>query len=314
MKRTLKQVKALAAGSMATAAVVAVLAPLNMGGCGGGDIGASLGGAVGSIASGGKGALGGGGVSTGELITRGVGVGKNILEALSLNEDDERAMGQSVALEATSRYGVTNDRELTKYVTLVAQTLADGTTKGGRPVVAVLNTSDVNAYSGPSGYIMITRGLLDQLQDESELAGVLAHEMGHVIEQHGFKLVRDDKLGQAVVGAATINQRETALLGFGKNLAGNVLGSPYNQGQENEADADAVRIMAAAGYDPQGYVRALQRLAALQTSGGANRAFSTHPALADRIRSVSNQIQRENLAGGQTNQPRYAATVIRGRA
>jgi predicted Zn-dependent protease len=258
-------------------------------------------GSAASIAAGGGRPSGGNTVDT---VIQGAGAVTRTFKALSLDERDERAMGQSVALEASARHKVVKDDQLTKYVLMVTQTLCDGTPSGGRPVVLVLDTSEVNAYSGPSGYIMITRGLLTRMEDESELAGVLGHEIGHVAEQHGLKNVRDSALGNLAFDATSIATRQQAYVGLLKQVAGPMLDSVYSQGQEKEADRDALRLVAAAGYDPQGYVRILQRI---EPDQKGKKLFPTHPDIPSRIAAAQAQIREENLRGGQTNRERFLA-------
>ena len=132
------------------------LVPLNMGGCASGGGGLSgIGNAVG-------GAVGG---TTGNLIKAGGTAG----EAMSLNEAHEPALGQSVAVAVTNRHPPTNDLALNKYVGLVGLTIASVTAQpDANWVFGVLESNEVNAFSGPSGYVMITRGALRQMQDESE--------------------------------------------------------------------------------------------------------------------------------------------------
>jgi beta-barrel assembly-enhancing protease len=303
--------------SIAAALTLAGMAALNMGGCatsGGGDGSGSGGGApglgnvlgtVGQVAGGSRfGGLGrAGGEAAGDVVT-----------AASLTPRDELAIGQSVAVRLTSRDGVSPDERLNEYVLMVAQTLADSSPGDLQPVAGVLNNDQtVNAYSGPAGYIMITHGALLRMEDESELAGVLAHEMGHVLRQHGLKAIQSSantgafaKLGSAAISQQT---RINLVGDLSTSFIKEVVDKGYSRDQENEADEVAVRLAAAAGYDPNGYVRYLQRL---QGQGQAN-LFSTHPGAADRVRNLSSLIQREGLGHGQVNRERFQATVLVGR-
>ena len=311
-----RKLKVFTAGSLAAGAIVALLVPMTSAGCGGGKNPADLiGAAAQSVATGNTSALTGGGgkVSTGEIIDRSIGIGQQAVKAASLSAQDERALGQTVALQATGKYGLVNDDNLNRYVLMVAQTLADATPQGGRPVAGVLDTDEVNAFSGPSGYIMITRGLLARLQDEAELAGVLAHEMGHVVKRHGLDAVQSDQYRDALAKAATITQRESLLVDVAKDLGKKIMETPYNLNQEYEADREAVAIMAAAGYDAAGYVRALQRISGTQRTRPGINFFPTHPGIPDRIRNLQREVARQTGAGrGQTNAERFKQTVFGG--
>ena len=115
-----------------------------------------------------------------------------LIQAETLNEEDEHQMGRSVTVAVTNQYRLYDNKPLSDYVTMVGLTVA---TASPRPdynyVFGVLDTDEVGAYSGPSGYVMVTRGMISHMRDEAELAGVLAHECAHVARQHGLKAVKD---------------------------------------------------------------------------------------------------------------------------
>src|SRR5207248_900850 len=134
-------------------------------------------------------------------------------EAESINESDQQAMGESVAMTITSRYPVVRDQQLNQYVTLVGLTLANQSSRpDGNWLFCVVDTPEANAFSGPDGYVMLTRGLIRQLHDESELAGVIAHEMSHVLAQHGLQAVKQAGHAKAFSSAlqAVGNERTAA--------------------------------------------------------------------------------------------------------
>jgi predicted Zn-dependent protease len=132
---------------------------------------------------------------TGQLADAG---GKG-LSAMTMSEADEDEMGRSVAIAATNQWPLYDNPALTKYVTMVGLTLADATSNpSGNWVFGILDTPDLGAYSGPNGYILITRGAIAAMRDELELAGVIAHEMAHVLNHDGFQAVKNAKLSEAV--------------------------------------------------------------------------------------------------------------------
>jgi len=285
-------------------AAVAVLLPLNMGGCGSGDVG-GIGQAVTSV-TGNVTGLGGGGGGGPNYV--GVGLaGIKGVQALGMGDPQERALGQSVAVNLTNKYRLVEDENLNRYVTMVAQVLLNQSNAAGEVFVGILDTDAVNAYSGPNGYVMITRGALRQMQDESELAGVIGHEIEHIIQRHGLESAKTGQFGQAVVegtsaGLSGNSQQFAQVLG---PLVNSFVNSQFSQGQERSADADAVRLAAKAGYDPNGLVRFLQRL---NTQGGTN-LFPSHPSSASRVQDLTSEIQREGLSGAATNKQRFEAAV-----
>jgi predicted Zn-dependent protease len=225
-----------------------------------------------------------------------------------MSEADEDEMGRSVAIAATNRWPLYDNPAVTKYVTLVGLTLADASSRpDGNWVFGVLDTPEIGAYSGPNGYILVTRGALKAMQDESELAGVLAHEMSHSLNHDGLNAVKNAKLTEAAVqGASATDRRAAAFNQLSDALANTVLKSGWNQGQETNADQSAVTLMTRAGYDPSGLPRFLQRMQEAK-GGGGGRPFGTHPGTADRIARTTSQIG--SAKAGATNRDRFVKIV-----
>src|SRR5260221_14471885 len=116
---------------------------------------------------------------------------KNKLDDLNVSEEEERKIGEDVSAKIRQRFGVVQDPAIHKYVTLVGTTLAQ---QSERPNLAwtfiVLDTDGVNAFPSPGGFVHITRGALGLIKNESELAGVLGHEIGHVVRKHTINAIR----------------------------------------------------------------------------------------------------------------------------
>jgi predicted Zn-dependent protease len=217
-------------------------------------------------------------------------------------------MGQSVAVAITNRYGLDSNEALNKYVTLVGMTVAAATPRADSTFnFGVLNTDEVNAYAGPNGYIMITRGALARMQDESELAGVLAHEIAHVTDKHGLNAMKTAGLTEAGMQAANTNQRFAQWNRATDTIAEKLINGQYSQDQEGRADLLAVDYLVASGYDPNGYHRFLQRMAAGNHSGGD--LMSTHPGLGDRANRVAGKINQKGNPGGATLADRFKKHV-----
>ena len=221
--------------------------------------------------------------------------------------EKEIAIGAQVAAQFEQTARMIEDPVISEYVDRVGQNLVKHSDAKVPFHIKVVDTDEVNAFSGPTGYIMVTRGLLTRLGDESELAGVIAHETGHVVKRHGLDAVSKSEQWQGLVkiGTAAAGRNEQ-IAGVGKQLAELTLGSSYNQGQEREADVEAVRYLVAAGYDPQGYVRALQKAESGTGGGGFGKS---HPATGDRIRNVQSEIARAGGQGGATNADRFQSYV-----
>lgn len=226
--------------------------------------------------------------------------------ALTLNEEAEDELGQTVAIAATNKWPVYDKPELNKYVTMVGLTVANSTnTPNFKWLFCVLDTPDIGAYSGPNGYIMVTRGAIAAMQDESELAGVLAHEIAHCTNHDGLNAVKNAKLTEAAMsGAAAADRRMAEFNQYSGQLVQTVLSSGWNQDQETKADATAVKLLVKAGYDPNGLPRFLKRMS--DARGGSAKPFGTHPGTGDRVTRTTSQIQGMSAKAGATNAQRFA--------
>jgi len=150
--------------------------------------------------------------------------------------------------------------------------------------VSVINDTVVNAFAAPGGYLVLFRGLLELAESPEELAGVVAHEMQHVLLQHGTQSVLRQIPLQLIT--ATI----TADAGLAGHVAGTaaVLGAlRYSRKDEEEADREGLRMLEAAGVDPRGMMTFMERM---ESRGGDMPRFaaylSTHPRTGDRVRSL----------------------------
>ncbi len=163
--------------------------------------------------------------------------------------------------------------------------------------ITVLNDSQVNAFALPGGFVYITRGLLALAENEAEMAGVLAHEIGHVTARHTaerYSQAMAANIGLAVLGALTSGSQGGGAINQIAGLGAQLYLQGYSRDQELEADLLAVRYMSRAGYDPNAMtsffykMRAHTRLQAMMANRDANEAdqfdfFSTHPRTVDRI-------------------------------
>ena len=232
---------------------------------------------------------------------QGIDIGGKFASAALMDKSDEDDLGRSIAIAATNQWPLYDNPALNKYVTMVGLTLADHTANpGANWVFGVLDTPDLAAYSGPNGYIMITRGAIAAMQDEAELAGVLAHEMSHVSNHDGYEAVRKAKFSEALVQAgSTFAQQHAAYLNQASDfLVNKMLKGSWDQSQETAADAGAVKLLQSAGYDPTGLARFLKRL-----PSGSSKPFGTHPGTAERVGKITAQA---GAAKGATNATRFA--------
>ena len=184
-----------------------------------------------------------------------------------------------------------------KYVTLVGRTVTEKSTRPGLPwTFIVLDTDAVNAFAAPHGYVHITRGALALMKDESELAGVLAHEIVHVTEEHTIDALKKNTIKSA---AAAEVAGGNAMIEFLANAAyNNILDNAYSRGDEGLADAVGITLISKAGYAPQGLGNFLTTLAERNKSATEKRGlFSSHPEMQARQDKLASTITKGKLAG-----------------
>lgn len=224
----------------------------------------------------GRGSDSGKGVNIGNLLGN---LGKAVAEP---TEQEEIALGQEFAATLLGAKPLVNNPGLQRYVNTLGRWLAAQTERPDLPwTFGVLDDKGYNAFATPGGYIFVTRGLMERMRSEAELAGVLAHEIGHVLKKHHLNAVKAS--GWSGIAAELVSAKtggNTKLTEFAKG----VLARGLDKEDEFEADRLGVVIAARAGYDPFGLPAVLQVLQgeSSQDSGFA-LMFETHPAPADRL-------------------------------
>jgi beta-barrel assembly-enhancing protease len=233
---------------------------------------------------------------------------KQKLDDLTFSEQEERQIGEQVSLKLRNRFGVFQNEAVTKYVSLVGGALAQTST---RPALdwkfIVLDTDGVNAYAAPGGFVHITRGLLGLLKNESELAGVLGHEITHVTEKHTIGAIQQDKtisIGADVAGSKGLTA--SLIAKYAERAFGDIFDGKFSQKDESQSDKIGVQMANKLGYAPLGLAQALLKVADRNASRTEpNGFFKSHPAIKDRIANIEKQIKSEKLAGKAIVEARY---------
>lgn len=238
-------------------------------------------------------------------------------EVFSSDIDEEVRFGREVAARVIARYGLDENPKLIKYVNLVGRVIARTT---NRPELefrfAILKTDEINAYAAPGGYVFITRGALLRMQDESELAAVLAHEIGHIVEKHVVKELKikgseeSATMGLAAMIGGSSQSARTAFSQAVDKALDMLFKDGYKREDETQADKDAVLLCALAGYEPTGLVKYFERLNAAK---GKNTEVldKTHPSYVDRIAWLKGTIAQEGIDAGsfKRNPERFADAI-----
>jgi len=226
---------------------------------------------------------------------------------LPISTDKEVEIGRGIAATIAGRFPVSSDAALTRYVNLVGLTVAS---QSPRPDItyrfAVLETPTVNAYAAPGGYIFITKGALGLIENEAELAGVLAHEVGHVNQRHVINQIRKSDTMREVrnqldIKGSTLDK----VVGTGSNA----LFMGLSRGDELEGDSLGILYAAAAGYDPGGLASFVARLDRHAGEGPVSEFFATHPKPDERVGRLHAIAQREDLRSSVTLAERYRESV-----
>lgn len=196
--------------------------------------------------------------------------------------EEEVAIGREIAGRLLGASALVDDKRLQRYVNKVGEWVA---LQSGRDELTwhfgVIESDDINAFAMPGGYVLMTKGLYRKLNNEAELVGVLAHEIGHVIRKHHLKIL---KKGQAIAAGGSLLQSKVAgedqsgaigrLIGSGAEIMARGL----DKEAEFEADRIAVVLATRAGYDAYGLPAVLQEIGHVASNeSSVSLLFKTHP-------------------------------------
>lgn len=244
-------------------------------------------------------------------INKALDIGKKVVEgsqqqAKEFSQEDEIGLGNALTASFLGASPLHADANLQRYVNRVGRWVALHSARPDLPwTFSVIDTETINAFAMPGGSIIVSSGLIKRLSSEAELAGVLAHEIAHVVKKHqlaaiqanmsadtwksiGTSIAADHvKIGGGAVGSQVGAIAKPYLL----DAAGNLIKDgfflrPLDRGLESEADRLAIVLATRAGYDPYGLAGAMQMLAQFKNEGDAASVFSTHPSPADRLADI----------------------------
>ncbi|HLY96883.1 MAG TPA: M48 family metalloprotease [Sideroxyarcus sp.] len=206
-------------------------------------------------------------------------------ELKGADESEEIAIGRQIAGNLLGASPLVKDARLQKYVNQVGEWVASQSERPDLPWhFGVIQSEDVNAFAAPGGYIFVTLGLYRLLQNEADLAGVLGHEIGHVIRKHHLKLLQQGKLldagSKALSKQAGGSDKVQQLIGSGAEIVARSL----DKDAEFEADRIGVVLATRAGYDAYGLPGVLQQIGHFaKDEGSVALLFKTHPLPDDRL-------------------------------
>jgi len=223
---------------------------------------------------------------------RSVGKGINLYSL-----EREISLGKGLAQEVERSSKLIDDPVVTEYVNRVGQNLVRNSDARVPFTIKVIDSDEVNAFALPGGFFYVNSGLILRAQEESELAGVMAHEISHVTARHGTKNATKGELMQlATIPLILLGPGGWAGYGLyqGLNLAIPVTYLKFSRDAEREADFLGLQYMYKAGYDPNSYVTFFERIQAdeKRRPGTIPKVFSTHPPTPERIENTQKEIAR----------------------
>jgi predicted Zn-dependent protease len=221
----------------------------------------------------------------GDFLKKAADKAQTVQKALQpMTVEEEREVGREVAGKVVAFFHLYKNEPLTRYVNLVGATVAAQAERQDITYhFAVLDSDDINAFSAPGGYIFITRGAVALCEDESELAGVLAHEVGHVAGKHVLKIVERDKALRAGMDEAKAHMPGSAYLDkMSKGILVKLIDQGLAPSDEYDADQRGTKYAHAAGYPADGLARFLTKLDQATEQGGKSFWTRTHPPVKDR--------------------------------
>lgn len=221
-------------------------------------------------------------------------------QRVAITQEQEIALGLQSAPELTQQYGGLHpDQEAQAFLDEVCQGIIDRSqaSETGYPFECNLldDPQTINAFALPGGPVFITSALFSQLETEGQLAGVMAHEIGHVVARHSAQQIARMQLAQGLSGAAVIatydpnnpNSQQAAQVAL---LIGQVVNMKYGRDDEIQSDQLGVRFMANAGYDPRSMIGVMQILDQASEGQRPPEFFSTHPNPDNRIARIQEAI------------------------
>lgn len=245
-------------------------------------------------------------------ISKGISIAKkaNEVRDLQMTDQEEAQLGAEVSQRIRTRYGVVQDPNVHRYISLVGMALAQGSTRPGLPwTFVVLDTDGVNAFAAPGGYVHITRGALALIKNEAELAGVLGHEIIHVTGKHTINAIQKSKAVQ--MGAAETLSGSSSLMEKAVTATyDNIVERGFGRAEENESDEQGAALANKTGYAPNGLVAFLTTLKERNKESTEKRGlFASHPEMQDRLDRITRQIASQKLTATATVQPRFAKNI-----
>lgn len=224
--------------------------------------------------------------------------------ACGISQQQEVQMGQEYAQQINAQLPIVSDPEVNRYINVLGDSLAHLTKRSDLDWrFYIVDAPEVNAFAVPGGFVYVNRGLIQRATNMSELAGVLGHEIGHVVKRHSVQQM--EKAQGANVGVSLLcvltSVCNSGVANAAINIGGSAVFAKFSRNDESEADIEGFEYVMRAGISPEGIVSMFRKLIDERETRPSNVSawFATHPLEEDRIAAVQariNQIPPATLA------------------
>ena len=217
------------------------------------------------------------------------------------SEEQEKSMGKQYSDELKTKLDLVQDSFVQSYINQIGQKLAQNSL---RPDIGyefqVVNTGEINAFALPGGYIYINRGLINTAGSESEVAGVIGHEIAHVVGRHSTnqmskQLLLTGLVMGAGIGVGAKSERWGEIIGALGGVGVALTSMKFSRDHERQADRLGMATMVQSGYDPSGMISMFQRLntESMKKGSSAMTFMSTHPLPAERVKNMEAEVRSQ---------------------
>ena len=243
-----------------------------------------------------------------------------LLAACGVSTQQEVQIGQQEAQQVNAQLPMVQDAVIQNYVNSLGQRIAHTTSRADLDwQFQVVNSNVVNAFALPGGFVYVNRGVLERASNMSEVAGVLAHEIEHVVRRHSVKQMEQAQGANVGVGilCALTGVCQSGVAQAAINVGGTAVFAKFSRTDEVQADEGGFNNVIRAGINPRGMYTFFQKLLAEeQQSGNSNVAawFSDHPGTSDRIADIQrllNQVPASQLNSLATNESSFSTMKAR---
>jgi predicted Zn-dependent protease len=221
--------------------------------------------------------------------------------ACGVSTQQEVQMGQDYSAQINAQLPIVQDAEINRYVNVLGDSIANLADNRGLDYhFFIVNAPEINAFAVPGGFVYVNRGLIDRTQNLSQLAGVLGHEIGHVVRRHSVKQMEKAQGANigVVLGCTLLNVCGSQAAQAAINIGGSALFAKFSRDDEREADQEAIKNVIRAGISPQGIPDMFRILLAEQqrNPSAVEGWFTTHPGEQERVTETEAAIAKYDPA------------------